>query len=38
MKQIMFGKTAEASNTVSQGTRNNEVLCQTKAGRQERRG
>lgn len=38
MKRRMFSKAVEASNTVSQGTRNNEVLNQSKAGGQERRG
>lgn len=38
MKKIMFGETPETSNAMSQGTNNNEVLCQSKAGRQERRG
>ncbi len=35
MEQIMFGKTAEVSNAVPQGTGNNEVLCQSNAKSQE---
>lgn len=38
MKQGIFSETAEVSNAVSQETRNNEVLCQSKVGGQERRG